>query len=157
MLCTLHSTSQTPLSAYTAQNPTDGTVEEIWVFWDESRSRTCRTSSFCPISSTDGLLIHCQEARMHHRSEYVENNRATEEARLARSRDPIMSKSSPVSWCYVDNYCSPGCDHGRPHIGANGVGWPPGKMDEKLKSKNMQKEQFSMFMLYFESNQGRQV
>jgi len=25
-------------------------------------------------------------------------------------------------------------------------------MDEKLKSKNMQKEQFSMFMLYFESN-----
>ena len=31
----------------------------------------------------------------------------------------------------------------------------PGKMDEKLKSENMQKEQFSMFMLYFESNQGR--
>jgi len=28
---------------------------------------------------------------------------------------------------------------------------------EKLKSENMQKEQFSMFMLYFESNQGRQV
>jgi len=27
-------------------------------------------------------------------------------------------------------------------------------MDEKLKSENMQKEQFSMFMLYFESNQG---
>ena len=33
----------------------------------------------------------------------------------------------------------------------------PGKMDEKLKSENMQKEQFPMFMLYFESNQGRQV
>jgi len=31
-------------------------------------------------------------------------------------------------------------------------------MDEKLKSENMQKkEQFSTFMLYFESNQGRQV
>jgi len=30
-------------------------------------------------------------------------------------------------------------------------------MDEKLKSENMQKKQFSMFMLYFESNQGRQV
>jgi len=30
-------------------------------------------------------------------------------------------------------------------------------MDEKLKSENTQKEQFSMFMLYFESNQGRQV
>jgi len=30
-------------------------------------------------------------------------------------------------------------------------------MDEKLKSENMQKEQFSMFMLYFESSQGRQV
>jgi len=32
-----------------------------------------------------------------------------------------------------------------------------GKMDEQLKSKNTQKEQFSMFMLYLESNQGRQV
>jgi len=30
-------------------------------------------------------------------------------------------------------------------------------MDEQLKSENMQKEQFSMFMLYFESNQGRQM
>jgi len=30
-------------------------------------------------------------------------------------------------------------------------------MNEKLKSENMQKEQFSMFMLYFESNQGRQL
>ena len=48
--------------------------------------------------------------------------------------------------------------HGRPHIGANGVSWPSlAKMDEKLKSENMQKEQFAMFMLYFESNHGRQV
>jgi len=32
------------------------------------------------------------------------------------------------------------------------------KMNEKFKSENMQKkEQFSMFILYFESNQGRQV
>jgi len=30
-------------------------------------------------------------------------------------------------------------------------------MDEKLKRENMQKERFSVFMLYFESNQGRQV
>jgi len=30
-------------------------------------------------------------------------------------------------------------------------------MDEKLKSENMQKEQFSIFMLYFQCNQGRQV
>jgi len=30
-------------------------------------------------------------------------------------------------------------------------------MDEKLKSENMQKQQFSIFMLYFESNQSRQV
>jgi len=30
-------------------------------------------------------------------------------------------------------------------------------MDEKLKSENMQQEQFSMFMLYIESNQGRQM
>ena len=33
----------------------------------------------------------------------------------------------------------------------------PGKMDEKLKSENMQKEQFAMFKLYFESNQGMQA
>ena len=38
--------------------------------------------------------------------------------------------------------------HARPHIGANGVSWPHGKMDEKLKSENMQKN---------ESNQGRQL
>jgi len=30
-------------------------------------------------------------------------------------------------------------------------------MDEKLKSENKQKEQFSMSMLYFKSNQDRQV
>jgi len=30
-------------------------------------------------------------------------------------------------------------------------------MDEKLESNNMQKEQFYMFMLYFERNPGRQV
>jgi len=31
-------------------------------------------------------------------------------------------------------------------------------MDEKLKSEKMQKkEQFSMFVLYFESNQGRHI
>jgi len=30
-------------------------------------------------------------------------------------------------------------------------------MDEKLKSEKRKKEQFSMFMLYFEGNQSRQV
>jgi len=34
---------------------------------------------------------------------------------------------------------------------------PSGKIHKKLKSENFPKEQFSMFMLYFESNQGRQV
>jgi len=34
---------------------------------------------------------------------------------------------------------------------------PLEKKDEKLKSENMQKKQFSMYMLYFESDQGRQV
>jgi len=34
---------------------------------------------------------------------------------------------------------------------------PSEKWIKKLKSENMQKEQFSMFVLYFESNQGRQV
>ena len=36
--------------------------------------------------------------------------------------------------------------------GQMGSANPPGKMDEKLNSENMQKVQFSMFMLYFESN-----
>jgi len=31
------------------------------------------------------------------------------------------------------------------------------KWMKKMKSENMQKEHFSMFMLYFESNQGRQM
>ena len=35
--------------------------------------------------------------------------------------------------------CRDNRQHGRPHIGANGVSWPPKKMNEKLKSKNMQK------------------
>jgi len=36
---------------------------------------------------------------------------------------------------------------------------PPGtkKMDEKLKSENIQKDHFSMFVLYFVSNQGGQM
>jgi len=38
--------------------------------------------------------------------------------------------------------------HGRPHIGANGVSWPhPGKMDEKLKSENMQKRACLCYIL----------
>jgi len=31
----------------------------------------------------------------------------------------------------------------------------PGKMDEKIKKRKHAKKQFSMFMLYFESNQGQ--
>jgi len=34
---------------------------------------------------------------------------------------------------------------------------PLEKWMKKLKSKNMQNEQFSMLMLYLESNQGRQM
>jgi len=41
-----------------------------------------------------------------------------------------------------------GCStsHGRPHIGANGVSRPPWKMDEKLKSENMQHAKKSSFL-----------
>ena len=46
--------------------------------------------------------------------------------------------------------------HGRPHMGANGVSWPPWKNGWKIKKRNHAKK-FYMFMLYFESNQGRQV
>jgi len=45
--------------------------------------------------------------------------------------------------------------NGRPHKW--GQLTPLEKWIKKLKSENMQKEQFSMFMLYFESNQGRQA
>jgi len=45
--------------------------------------------------------------------------------------------------------------HGRPHIGANGVSWPPppGKMDEKLKSENMQKRAvFYVYVIFWEQS-----
>jgi len=45
--------------------------------------------------------------------------------------------------------CSLRSPHGRPHIGANGVSWSPWKIDEKLKSENMQKEQFFKIQIYF--------
>jgi len=32
-----------------------------------------------------------------------------------------------------------------------------GKIDKKIKKRKHAKKQFSMFVLYFESNQGRQV
>ena len=40
--------------------------------------------------------------------------------------------------------------HGRPHIGANGVSWPrsSGKMDEKLKTENMQKRAVFLCLCY---------
>ena len=53
----------------------------------------------------------------------------------ARQRDVRWGRSLRVMFCV----------HGRPRIGADGVICPPpGKMDEKLKSENMQKEQFSV-------------
>jgi len=43
-------------------------------------------------------------------------------------------------------------------VRTQGQMWPAGKTDEKIKKrKHAKKEQFSMFMLYLESNQGRQV
>ena len=38
--------------------------------------------------------------------------------------------------------CRTDQSHGRPHTGANWAIWPPEKMDEKLKSENMQKGSF---------------
>jgi len=43
-------------------------------------------------------------------------------------------------------------------MGQIGSADPPVKMDEKIKKRKYAKKlQFSVFMLYFESNQGRQV
>jgi len=42
--------------------------------------------------------------------------------------------------------CGPCHVHGRPYIGANGVSRPPGKIDEKFKSENMQKR--AVFYVY---------
>jgi len=38
--------------------------------------------------------------------------------------------------------------HARPHIGAMGSADPPGKMDEKLKSENMQKKSIFLCLCY---------
>jgi len=44
-------------------------------------------------------------------------------------------------------------EHGRPHIGANGVSWPAWKMDEKLKSENMQKRAvFYVCVIFWEQS-----
>jgi len=48
-------------------------------------------------------------------------------------------------------------EHGRPHIRANGVSRHPKNGYKIKKRKHAKKDQFSMFMLYFESNQGREV
>jgi len=42
--------------------------------------------------------------------------------------------------------------HGRAHIGANGSADLPEKMDEKLKSENMQNQQFSVFVIFLEQS-----
>ena len=43
--------------------------------------------------------------------------------------------------------------HGRPHIGANDVSGLPGKMDEKLKSENMQKRAvFYVYVIFYEQS-----
>jgi len=36
--------------------------------------------------------------------------------------------------------------HGCPHVGANGISWPPWKIDEKLKSENMQKKSSFLYV-----------
>jgi len=45
--------------------------------------------------------------------------------------------------------------HGRPHIGANGVSWPPGRIDKKLKSVNMQKRAVSYVYAIFWEQSGQ--
>ena len=51
---------------------------------------------------------------------------------------PLQRASVTTYFIFISNR-----HHGRPHIGANGVSWPPpGKMDEKLRSENMQKSSF---------------
>jgi len=44
--------------------------------------------------------------------------------------------------------------HGRPYIAANGVGWPlPWRMNEKLKSENMQKRAvFYVYVIFWEQS-----
>ena len=44
--------------------------------------------------------------------------------------------------------------HGRPHVGANGPADPPGKMDEKLASENMQKRAiFYVYVIFWEQSE----
>ena len=54
--------------------------------------------------------------------------------------------------CWFQFFLS-GLTQVRPHIGANGVSWPPGKMDEKLKSKNEQKRAvFYVYVIFWEQS-----
>jgi len=63
-------------------------------------------------------------------------------------KKPWVRVSSQVLPCAYCPMASPAMGHwpGRPHIGANGVSWPPlEKWIKKLKSENTQKEQFLYF------------
>ena len=86
----------------------------------------------------------------HPRTRFLGSSKSARQI-CSRSARPFFVRCSRIPATQTN------CHRGRPHIGANGVSRAPWKMDEKLKSENMQKEQFSVFMLYFKSNQGRQV
>ena len=73
---------------------------------------------------------------------------------MRRLSAPRRPKRSTVSEWLLDFSAKTTGDRTQRQMGAAD---PGEKMDEKLKSENMQNEQFSMFMLYYESNQDRQV
>ena len=73
---------------------------------------------------------------------------------MRRLSAPRRPKRSTVSEWLLDFSAKTTGDRTQRQMGSAD---PGEKMDEKLKSENMQNEQFSMFMLYYESNQDRQV
>jgi len=64
----------------------------------------------------------------------------------SRGFNPLSPPSTRRLARTEENLTSSILEHGRPHIGANGVSWPPGKMDEKLKSEKTQKR--AVFYVY---------
>jgi len=84
-----------------------------------------------------------------------QNFSTTDHFILAVCTRKAVVKTSSSCVCHLRD-CS--WVHGRPHIGANGVSYPPGKMDEKLKSKNMQKRAvFYVYVIFWEQSEQADV
>ena len=114
-----------------------------------------RQQRLCTLCMRCGLIRACRLSntlQIHAKYKYTFGPRDLHSRRERIPQGPLLhlyaigSRPKEMKWA----------PHGRPHIRANGVSWPP-PWKNGWKKQNMQKDQFSMFMLYFESNLGGQV